>query len=88
MGACALGAVVESPHFREESQVDLMEKHLTCASFLQKMAALLSGKRLDTSNGFVTAPVSPFGHEVTENIPSMYLSSMPGMRALEKHTEL
>lgn len=54
---------------------------------LQKMAALLAGKRLDISNGFVMAIVLPFGHEVTEEIPSMYLSSVPGMRALEKHTE-
>lgn len=83
-----------SPYFREESQVNLVEKHLTCASFLHKMAALLDGKKippfcmsLNMNNGFVTASVLPFGNEVTEKISFVYLPSMPGMRALEKHIE-
>lgn len=39
------------------------------------------------SNGFAAATVLPFGHGGTAKIPSMYLSSAPGVRVLEKHVD-
>lgn len=39
------------------------------------------------TNGFATDTILPFGHGGTEKILSMYLSSAPGIRTLEKHRD-
>ncbi|XP_008568146.1 PREDICTED: coiled-coil domain-containing protein 112 [Galeopterus variegatus] len=69
---------------REENQANLLEKHLTCPLLLAHNGSPSSWeesplfyKRLNMSNGFVTGAILSFGHEVTEKIHSMYLSSMP-----------
>ena len=70
--------------------MNLMEKHLTCCLHSAQDGSPSSGKRLPPfcmRLSFVT--LLPFGHEVTEKIPSTYVSSisLPGMRALEKGIE-